>query len=206
MGSVLLDGKDLRKFCLKDVRKQIGVVSQNTELFACSIEENIAYGMEPGSWSRQDVIAAAKKACAHEFICEMSEGYATRVGERGTRISGGQKQRIAIARVFLRKPRILLLDEATSSLDAESESKVQEALDRLISEGGATVVLVAHRLSTVVNADQIAVVGEGRVVEMGTHDSLIEADGAYAALVKKQLAKRNSVVDADSVVGEYDCS
>ena len=131
----------------------------------------------------------------------------------------------AIARVFLRKPRILLLDEATSSLDAESESKVlaimrcvvhvivsgiylqvQEALDRLISEGGATVVLVAHRLSTVVNADQIAVVGEGRVVEMGTHDSLIEADGAYAALVKKQLAKRNSVVDADSVVGEYDCS
>lgn len=108
----------------------------------------------------------------------------------------------AIARVFLRKPRILLLDEATSSLDAESEAKVQEALDRLIAEGGATVVLVAHRLSTVVNADQIAVVGDGKILELGNHESLLASNGAYAALVKRQLAKKNSIVDMDSAPEE----
>jgi ABC-type multidrug transport system fused ATPase/permease subunit len=124
----------------------------------------------------------------------MAEGYATRVGERGVRISGGQKQRIAIARVFLRKPKILLLDEATSALDAESEAKVQEALDRLIAEGGATVVLVAHRLSTVVNADQIAVVGEGRILETGDHETLLKAEGPYARLVRKQLAKHSALL------------
>jgi ABC-type multidrug transport system fused ATPase/permease subunit len=177
---------------------------------------------------RKDIIAAAKKACAHEFIVQMSEGYGTRVGERGVRLSGGQKQRIgkqhvlevvklsssdgltsahvisAIARVFLRKPRILLLDEATSSLDAESEAKVQEALDRLIGEGGATVVLVAHRLSTVVNADQIAVVGDGRILELGNHESLLAANGAYANLVRRQLAKKNSIVDMDSAEAACD--
>jgi ABC-type multidrug transport system fused ATPase/permease subunit len=125
-----------------------------------------------------------------------------RVGERGVRISGGQKQRIAIARVFLRDPKILLLDEATSSLDAESEAKVQEALDTLMSSSNGkkrTIILVAHRLSTVINADQIAVISEGNISELGNHDTLIAKQGDYYKLVQRQLKKKNSVVDADAV-------
>ena len=198
-GSIVIDGSDLTSLCLKDLRRQIGVVQQNTELFAGTIEENITYGMDPGTWSREEVIAAAKQACAHDFIKQFPEGYLTRVGERGVRISGGQKQRIAIARVFLRKPRILLLDEATSALDAESEARVQEALDKLISSSDLdnckrTIVLVAHRLSTVINADQIAVVQSGKVVELGRHEELVALGGEYAKLVQRQVKKKESVL------------
>lgn len=198
-GEILIDGSDLRSLCLKDLRRQIGVVQQNTELFAGTIEENITYGMEPGSWRREDVIEAAKQACAHDFIKKFPEGYLTRVGERGVRISGGQKQRIAIARVFLRKPRILLLDEATSALDAESEARVQEALDKLISsdlDNGRkrTIILVAHRLSTVINADQIAVINSGKVVELGGHEELIALGGEYAKLVQRQIKKKEAML------------
>jgi ABC-type multidrug transport system fused ATPase/permease subunit len=199
-GEILLDGMSLTDLCLKDVRRQIGYVQQNTELFGGTIEENITYGIEPGSWTREDVIAAAKDACAHEFIKSFPEGYLTRVGERGVRISGGQKQRISIARVFLRKPKILLLDEATSALDAESEAKVQEAIDRLIADKREkrTVILVAHRLSTVINADQIAVIGNGCILERGSHEELLELNREYANLVRRQLKKKNSILDMDT--------
>ena len=176
------------------------MVQQNTELFGGTIEENITYGLEPGSWTRDDVINAAKNACAHDFIKAFPEGYLTRVGERGIRISGGQKQRISIARVFLRRPKILLLDEATSALDAESESKVQEALDKLMGPHQTekrTVILVAHRLSTVINADQIAVIGNGRILERGSHEELLNLNGEYANLVRRQLKKKNSILEMD---------
>ena len=154
------------------------------------------------------MIAAAKKACAHDFIKEFPEGYKTRVGERGVRISGGQKQRISIARVFLRKPKILLLDEATSALDAESESKVQEALDTLMADYKSdndsnsqmekkTIILVAHRLSTVINADQIAVIGAGQILELGNHDTLYSLGGVYTSLVQRQLKKKESQLNQD---------
>lgn len=162
--------------------------------------------MYTGSWTREDVISAAKKACAHDFIKEFPEGYLTRVGERGVRISGGQKQRISIARVFLRKPKILLLDEATSALDAESESKVQEALDTLMADykhdndtrsEKKTIILVAHRLSTVINADQIAVIGAGRILELGSHETLYNLGGVYTSLVQRQLKKKESQLNQD---------
>merc|ERR1711991_52464 len=200
-GRIFIDGSDLRDVRLCDVRGAIGVVQQNTELFQGTIEENITYGIEKDSYTREDVIEAAKKACAHDFIKAFPEGYSTRVGEKGVRISGGQKQRIAIARVFLRNPRILLLDEATSALDAESEAKVQEALDNLMHVNGPTVpktaILVAHRLSTVMNADQIVVLDGGCVVERGTHEDLWALNGVYARLVRRQLKKKSRVLDAD---------
>lgn len=216
-GQIFFDGVPLSELCLRDVRRNIGIVQQNTELFGGTIEENITYGLEPGSWTREEVIEAAKSACAHDFIKQFPEGYLTRVGERGVRISGGQKQRISIARVFLRRPKILLLDEATSALDAESEAAVQEALDKLMrdssygdnssngsrssrsaSNSSCTIILVAHRLSTVINAHQIAVVQDGQLVEVGNHDTLInKPNGAYARLVAKQLKKASSIIDAD---------
>lgn len=207
-GMILLDGHDIRDLKLRDLRRHIGVVQQNTELFQGTIEENIAYGLEPGAWSREEVVQAAKQACAHEFICSFPEGYATRVGERGIRISGGQKQRIAIARVFLRKPKILLLDEATSALDAESEAQVQNALDRLITtkadglnaaSSNPTVVLVAHRLSTIIGANTIAVIDNGLIIERGTHDELMALGGTYKRLVEKQLKRKDAHVDADQL-------
>jgi ABC-type multidrug transport system fused ATPase/permease subunit len=147
-------------------------------------------------YTKEDVIEASKQANAYEFIMEQEEGFQTKVGERGTRLSGGQKQRIALARVFVRKPKILLLDEATSALDTESESLVQAAIDRLIARGGCTVILVAHRLSTVVNADQIAVVHKGRIVECGTHEDLLsKKEGIYHKLVAHQIAREANVVD-----------
>ena len=188
-GCVKLDGRDVRELRVKELRGFLGVVQQETQLFARSIEDNILYGTPPGKYTHADVEHAATLACAHGFISELTDGYDTRVGDRGSRLSGGQRQRIAIARAFLRRPRILLLDEATSSLDAESESMVQAALDELIASAGATVVLVAHRLSTVMNADKIAVVDKGRIVEEGNHDALLKHDGVYAKLVKKQVAR-----------------
>ncbi|CAI5993165.1 unnamed protein product [Closterium sp. NIES-64] len=209
-GRIVMDGRDLRELNLRSVHAHMGLVAQDTQMWACSIEENIAYGLPSytraeveeaanieeniayglPSYTRAEVEEAAKHANAHDFITKFPEGYATRVGERGVRLSGGQRQRIAIARMLLRRPRVLLLDEATSALDAESEALVQGALDRLIAEGGRTIVLVAHRLSTVRNADSICVLEGGRVAEHGTHEQLLEIpNGVYERLVRRQLSK-----------------
>ena len=184
-GCVRLGGVDLKEINLKSVHMRIGVVSQDTQLFNGTIRDNITYGAPP--FSEEHLESAAKAAKAHEFIASFEEGYNTRIGERGLRLSGGQRQRIAIARCLLRQPRLLLLDEATSSLDTGSEVQVQRALDALIWTGKHTVILVAHRLSTVVNANQICVIGDGQLAERGTHNELLECRGAYASLVESQL-------------------
>lgn len=200
-GRILVNGAPLEGLQLRSLHKQTALVSQDTQLFGCSILENITYGMDEGSYTFHDVVAAATKASAHEFISGFPDGYKTRVGERGARLSGGQKQRIAIARALLRRPRLLLLDEATSALDAESEASVQAALDSLMREGaggGSTIVLVAHRLSTVINATNIAVVDGGEVMEQGSHESLLKRDGLYAKLVSRQLARQANVIESSA--------
>ncbi|XP_034710603.1 ABC transporter B family member 2-like [Vitis riparia] len=182
-GKVMIDGKDIKKLKLKSLRKHIGLVQQEPALFATSIFENILYGKEGASES--EVMEAAKLANAHSFICGLPEGYSTKVGERGVQLSGGQKQRVAIARAVLKNPEILLLDEATSALDMESERVVQQALDRLMVN--RTTVLVAHRLSTIKNADQISVIQDGKIIEQGTHSTLVEnREGAYFKLINLQ--------------------
>jgi len=192
-GGISLDGKNYRSLNPISLRRHIGIVAQDTQLFNMTVEENIAYGMD--KYTKQQVIEAAKLANAHDFIMEFDEGYETRVGERGVRLSGGQKQWIALARVFLRKPKLLFLDEATSALDSESEALVQEAIDTLIARGGCTVILVAHRLSTVINADVIGVVHQGKIVEQGTHEELLNQNGIYAQLVKRQLSRMANTLD-----------
>ncbi|XP_027085579.1 ABC transporter B family member 10 [Coffea arabica] len=182
-GKVMIDGKDVKKIRLKSLRKHIGLVQQEPALFATSIYENIVYGKEGAPES--EVIEAAKFANAHSFISALPEGYSTKVGERGVQLSGGQKQRVAIARAVLKNPSILLLDEATSALDVESERVVQAALDRLMKN--RTTVMVAHRLSTIKNADQISVIQDGKIIEQGTHSSLLEnKDGPYYKLINLQ--------------------
>ena len=172
---------------MKSLRKHIGLVQQEPALFATSIHENILYGKEGASES--EVIEAAKLANAHSFISSLPDGYNTNVGERGVQLSGGQKQRVAIARAVLKDPKILLLDEATSALDVESERVVQQALERLMQN--RTTVMVAHRLSTIRNADQISVLQNGKIVEQGTHSSLVEnKNGAYFKLVNLQQNQR----------------
>lgn len=184
-GAVLLDGHDIRTLQLRWLRSLMGLVSQEPALFASSIRDNIMYG-KPGS-TQEEIEAAAMAANAHKFIKSLPMGYDTLCGEKGTQLSGGQKQRIAIARAILRNPKMLLLDEATSALDTESEKLVQEALDNV--KIGRTTVVVAHRLSTIINADAIAVVQQGVVVELGTHDELIkDSVGAYATLIATQQA------------------
>ncbi|CAB3398373.1 unnamed protein product [Caenorhabditis bovis] len=183
-GNVLVDNNDLRGVNPKHLRKHIALVSQEPILFDISIRENIAYGLNPGEYSDADIIEAAKKSNIHSFVESLPNGYETRVGEKGTQLSGGQKQRIAIARALIRKPKILLLDEATSALDTENEKQVQEALDA--ASQGRTCIVVAHRLSTIVNANCIMVVKEGVVVEKGTHAELMAKRGAYYDLTLKQ--------------------
>ncbi|KAE9459295.1 hypothetical protein C3L33_08793, partial [Rhododendron williamsianum] len=183
VGNVMIDGKDVKKLKLKSLRTHIGIVQQEPALFATSIFENILYGKEGAS--EGEVIEAAKLANAHSFISALPEGYSTKVGERGVQLSGGQKQRVAIARAVLKNPAILLLDEATSALDVESERVVQQALDRLMMN--RTTVMVAHRLSTIKNADQISVIQDGKIIEQGTHSTLVEdRDGAYFKLISLQ--------------------
>ena len=180
-GKILIGGVDLNDSSLKSTRGLISYVSQEAYLFPISIYDNIAMGKENAT--REEVIAAAKAAYAHDFITETENGYDTVVGERGCRLSGGQIQRISIARAMLKNAPILLLDEATSALDVKAEAEVQKALDNL--SDGKTVLVVAHRLSTIMNADRIAVVQDGVICECGTHDELMKRGGAYAALQNK---------------------
>ncbi|CAL1536178.1 unnamed protein product [Lymnaea stagnalis] len=182
-GTIAMDGCDLKLLDLTWFRQKIAMVSQEPTLFACSIKDNIAYGREA---TDEEVIEAAKQANAHEFVSEFEMGYDTLVGERGVRLSGGQKQRIAIARALIMDPTLLLLDEATSALDAESEHLVQEAVDRAMM--GRTVIVIAHRLSTVRNADKVVVIDKGQIAEMGTHNELLATHGVYKKLVLRQLA------------------
>ncbi|CAH8332285.1 unnamed protein product [Eruca vesicaria subsp. sativa] len=184
-GAVLLDGNDIKELDIKWLRGHIGLVNQEPVLFGTTIRENIMYGKDDAT--DEEIVRAAKLSEAFSFINNLPEGFETQVGERGIQLSGGQKQRIAISRAIVKNPSILLLDEATSALDAESEKSVQEALDRVMV--GRTTVVVAHRLSTVRNADVIAVVHEGKIVEFGNHENLISnPDGAYSALLRLQEA------------------
>jgi len=201
-GVVSIDGRAYESLKVRQLRRLFGVVTQETELFALSIEENIAYGLDPDEYTMEDVIDAAKKAFAYEFITEMKDGFKTRIGERGNRLSGGQRQRIAIARVFLRKPKIILLDEATSALDENSQEAVQQALSNLIAESNATVVLVAHRLSTVMNADSIVVIDKGEALEKGNHDELVAVGGIYASMVRKQSQKKADQLNQEKRGGQ----
>lgn len=184
-GSVEIDGIDVRDVTVETLREAIGIVQQDVYLFGGTVRENIAYGRPDAS--DDQIVEAARRANIHEFVMGLPEGYDTFVGERGARLSGGQKQRIAIARVFLRNPRILILDEATSALDNESERAIQASLEEL-SEGRTTLV-IAHRLSTIRGADLIAVVEDGRVVEQGTHDELLELGGTYARYYEMQFGR-----------------
>lgn len=190
-GSVRLDGIDLRQASLADIRNRLAIVPQDVTIFAASIHDNIAFGLTNAS--REDVRAAAVAAQADEFIVRLEDGYDTLAGERGVTLSGGQRQRIAIARAILRKSPVLLLDEATSALDAESETLVQKALDGLMKD--RTTLVIAHRLATVLKADRILVMDEGRIVEEGTHQSLIARGGIYAKLARLQFhdLERDSV-------------
>ncbi|MGI6193019.1 MAG: ABC transporter ATP-binding protein [Christensenellales bacterium] len=183
-GSITIDGRDIRKVTLSSLRANIGMVQQDVFLFAGTIKDNIRYGKLNAT--DEEIVQAAKNAEIHDFIMTLPKGYDTFVGERGIMLSGGQKQRISIARIFLRNPPILILDEATSALDTETEVKIQNALDRLSS--GRTTLVIAHRLSTVKNADEIIVIGDEGIAERGTHAELLEKDGAYAALYKAQFA------------------
>jgi subfamily B ATP-binding cassette protein MsbA len=181
-GRITIDGVDIREATIESLRGQMALVSQEIVIFNQSVADNIACGRQDAT--REDIITAAKAANAHEFIEGLPEGYDTHLGERGTRLSGGQRQRIAIARAFVRAAGILILDEATASLDSKAEAEVQSAIDRL--EEGRTVVCVAHRLSTLRGMDKIIVLEQGRVVEEGGFEALLQANGAFSDMARKQ--------------------
>jgi ATP-binding cassette subfamily B protein/subfamily B ATP-binding cassette protein MsbA len=183
-GAVRVNGTDIRQFRLRSYRALLALVQQDTFLFDGSVRDNIAYAHPQATDA--EVEEAARRANAHEFIARLPEGYATTVGERGVKLSGGQQQRLAIARAFLARPQVLILDEATSNLDTESEQLIQEAMGSLLQ--GRTTFLIAHRLSTVRRADLILVLADGRIVEQGTHDTLMAANGVYAGMVRRQAA------------------
>jgi ATP-binding cassette subfamily B protein len=189
-GEVLIDGVDARRVPQHDLRSQLGVVLQDTFLFNGTIAENIAYARPDAS--REDVMNAAVAANAHDFIMRKPDGYDTVVGERGQSLSGGERQRIAIARAILHGPRILILDEATSSVDTDTEKQIQDAIATLVK--GRTTFAIAHRLSTLRNADRLAVLKNGEIIEVGTHDELLAKEGEFHRLVKMQ--REISSVDA----------
>jgi len=205
-GRILIDGTDVREATLRSVRGQVSVVTQDSVLFPGTIAQNIAYG-DPRA-SRQDIEAAARKAFAHEFILDKPQGYDTMLGELGGQLSGGQRQRVCIARAILRRAPILILDEATSQVDAESEHLIQRAIDGLMHEGSdgtgsrPTTFVIAHRFSTILNADSILVMERGRVVGQGKHDELLASCETYRQLYERQLLDSPGVVaerSADSL-------
>ncbi len=181
-GAIRIDGVDVRDLSMEEIRKQIGIVLQQPFLFQGTIAENIAYGK--ANATREEIIRAAKAANAHDFITRLPEGYDTIVGEGGTGLSGGERQRISIARAILHDPRILILDEATSSVDTEAERQIQEALETLVR--GRTTIAIAHRLSTLYNADRIIVLNHGRLEEQGPPQKLMESKGMFYNLVQLQ--------------------
>ncbi len=182
-GEIFIDGKEIRSITMESLRRNIGIVQQDVYLFNASIKENILYGKLDAT--DEEVYEAAKRANIHDWVMTLEKGYDTEIGERGVRLSGGQKQRLSIARVFLKNPAILILDEATSALDNTTEILIQQALDELCR--GRTTIVVAHRLSTIKNADEIAVVADGKIKEKGTHEFLLSQDGIYADLYKLQF-------------------
>ena len=182
-GEIFLAGKNIRDYKLESLYQNMGMVFQDTVLFSGTIEENIRYGKIDAT--EEEVIEAVKAANAYDFIMNTPQGFDTILGERGIGLSGGQKQRLAIARVFLKNPRLLILDEATSALDSESEELVQEALEHLMK--GRTSIVIAHRLSTIVKADKIIVMDRGKVVETGNHAELLKKNGRYAELYHMQF-------------------
>lgn len=186
-GKIKIDGQDIQKVTLESLRKNIGIVQQDIYLFNASIRDNILYGRLDAT--EEEVIQAAKRANIHEYIMKLEDGYDTQIGERGVRLSGGQKQRLSIARVFLKNPPILILDEATSALDNTTEILIQKSLDELCK--GRTTLVVAHRLSTIKNADEIAVVVEGKIKEQGNHEELMKRNGMYAELYRLQFREND---------------
>ena len=195
-GRICIDGIDVRDYALADLRREISIVTQDPILFNETVRDNIAYGNP--SAAEADVVAAAKAAYAHDFILQFPKGYNTVIGELGGKLSGGEKQRLCIARALLKNSPVLILDEATSSLDTEAESLVQKALENLMK--GRTTFVIAHRLSTVANADHIVVIVGGRIVEQGTHLSLMALDGEYAKLHEMQFRSTNGLIKAIEVM------
>ncbi len=188
-GSVLIDGRDVRELTLDSLRSSVGIVSQDTFLFSTTVAENIAYG---APWATPgDIVQAARQAQAHEFICDLPDGYETRVGERGLSLSGGQRQRIAIARALLMDPRVLILDDATASVDATTEAKIKLALREVMR--GRTTLIIAHRLSTISLADEVVVLDRGRIVARGRHASLIDSNSVYQQIYRHGLVERTFV-------------
>jgi ABC-type multidrug transport system fused ATPase/permease subunit len=197
-GRILIDGRDAREYTLESLRGQISIVLQEPLLFSGTIYENIRYGRLEAS--EEEIIEAAKSANAHDFIAKLPKGYQTTVGERGVQLSGGERQRISVARAFLKDAPILILDEPTSSIDSKTEAVILDALDRLMA--GRTTFMVAHRLSTIRNADKILVINAGELVEQGTHDELLEQGGLYRQLYDMQTARVRRRIESASEVTE----
>ncbi|MCB1972059.1 MAG: ATP-binding cassette domain-containing protein, partial [Geminicoccaceae bacterium] len=196
-GSITIDGQDIRDVAQASLCRHVGLVPQDTVLFNDTIGANIAYG-RPGA-SPADIEAAARQAQIHDFVAGLPEGYSTLVGERGLKLSGGEKQRVAIARVLLKNPEILVLDEATSALDSQTEQALQGALGA--AARGRTTLVIAHRLSTIADADEIVVLRDGSVVERGGHARLLELDGLYAEMWRRQLAGEDEDLHRQPVAG-----